>query len=232
VSRLAKKRNAWAAIFVVITALTATACMEHSRCDDQLVKRVPSPDKSLQLAIYNRSCSRDTGRYTYATILKTSSSFWFKDDLLCYVATLHGYHPMEAAWKDSKHVQIRSTAPLRETEVSSKEETCGEIRIDYDLKIQPSLPQEAPNPRVLGLIRKTLEQSDRCLREKSGEAVRNSLHAMLEVGRDREVLEMLCHNLKLDSCEISRETYNDLKEAGLAMGIDAKYWEDLESQVR
>ena len=55
---------------LLVLALLMTSCdpMQHTKCDDALVKQVASPDRTLEIEIYNRSCAGGAGLSTYAVV--------------------------------------------------------------------------------------------------------------------------------------------------------------------
>ena len=122
--------------------------MEHAHCDDALVKRIPSPDGRLSIAIYNRSCSAGTGLYTYAAVEETRSALlWSRPNVVCYLVTLGGgYHQLDAVWKDAHHIEVSSPEELEnEYAIVSREETCENISIGYQLKVKSSQTLVDPN---------------------------------------------------------------------------------------
>ena len=149
-------------LLLVCLALIAGSCrdpMGHAHCDDTLVKRVPSPDGKLVIAIYNRSCSGGTGLYTYAEVEDPSVWFsWPNHPEVCFLVTLAGgYHQLDAVWKDGRHIEVSSTDELeKDYNISSQHDTCNEMAVAYHFKFKPPPIQQtspafiSPNGRGLG----------------------------------------------------------------------------------
>lgn len=218
-------------LFLPAAVSYGTACMEHVRCDDTLISRAASPDGTLVAAVFHRSCSGGTGLYTYARVEKPQRFFRAGGEEVCHVVTISGHHAMEAVWKDSRRLAISSPDPLGQYGISSQHESCDDIQISYDLKVEPPPPQAAPDAKVVDSIRKALTRSDECIREQSGAGVADSLYRMLDNDMHRMALELLLTNLIRDRCPVTRETYDLLREAGTAMNVGGNYWGELEPLV-
>ncbi len=124
---------------LLVLALLMASCdpMVHTRCDDTLVKRAPSPDGTLEVLIYNRSCAGGTGLSTYATVHDPKAPWsWPRRTDVCILATLPlGYHSMEAVWRDSTHLEISSPDELI-ADPPTLSETCDAVAVSYKLKIR------------------------------------------------------------------------------------------------
>lgn len=115
--------------------------MEHAHCDDTLVKRVKSPDGTLVVAIYDRSCSRGASFFTYAEVERPA--IWGRGETVCYVITFLKSHKIDAQWKDNKHLAITSSEEIWEDELeprSSINGLCTEPEITYDLQLKRRTP--------------------------------------------------------------------------------------------
>jgi hypothetical protein len=224
-------------IFFIFLALVV-GCrdpMEHAHCDDTVVKRVLSPDHKLVIVIYNRSCSRGSGLYTYAEVEDPSVWFsWPGHPKVCFLVTLAGgYHQLDAVWKDGKHIDISSTDGLIEGySISSQYDTCNDIAVTYNFKFKPPPVQEAPDKETVAAIREAINRSEDCVDEKFGAGHSNYLRSLVDDKQHRQALELLCTNLEVDKCPVSRETYALLEQAGTKMGIARSYLENLKPLVQ
>src|SRR2546427_1643136 len=209
--------------------------MEHAHCDDTVVKRVLSPDSKLVIVIYNRSCSGGTGLYTYAEVEDPSVWFsWPRHPEVCFLVTLAGgYHQMDAAWKDDKQIDISSADELdKDFAISSQHDTCNDIAVTYNFKFKPPPIQEAPDPETVAAIREAIKRSVDCIDEKLGAGHSDHLRLLVDDKQHRYALELLCTNLDIARCPISKETYALLEVAGTKMGIGSNYLENLKPLVR
>jgi hypothetical protein len=124
---------------LLVLALLMASCdpMQHTKCDDALVKQVASPDRTLEIQIYNRSCAAGTGLSTYAVVHDPKALWsWPRRKDVCILAVLSsGYHPMEAVWRDSTHIEISSPDELTEG-TRTLNETCGAIAVSYNVKLR------------------------------------------------------------------------------------------------
>ena len=227
-------------LFLVTLGLLLSSCqdpMEHAHCDDTELKRVPSPDGKLVIVIYNRSCSAGTGLYTYAEVQDRAVwTIWpqVRRSEVCFLATLAGgYHQPDARWLDNKHIEVSSTDELEDgSDISSQHDTCNDIAVAYKFKIKPPPKQEATDEQTVVAIREAIKQSESCVREKFGSEHPDYLRSLVDDKQHREALELLCTNLEVGNCPISKETYALLEQAGTKMGIPDSYLEDLKPLVR
>lgn len=81
--------------------------MEHSRCDDTVVGRRPSPDGAHSVTLYHRSCSSGT-TFTYAKLEDSSKFPWLWSGDYENIISLIGTYPIEAEWQDNTHLQVTS----------------------------------------------------------------------------------------------------------------------------
>lgn len=95
---------------LLILVASMTACggfMEHSRCDDTVVGRRPSPDGAHSVTLYHRSCSSGT-TFTYAKLEDSSKFPWLWSGDYENIISLIGTYPIEAEWQDNTHLQVTS----------------------------------------------------------------------------------------------------------------------------
>ncbi len=211
--------------------------MEHARCDDTELKRVPSPDGKLVIVIYNRSCSAGSGLYTYAEVEEpTNRIIWppGRHPEVCFLVTLAGgYHQLDARWIDSKQIVVSSTDDLNANgSVSSQHDTCNDMAVKYDFHFKPPPLQQAPDQQTVDAIRTAINQSAGCIREKIDSEHVDHLLSLVDDKQHRQALELLFTNLWIAKCPISRETYALLEQAATKMSIDARDLELVKPLVR
>ena len=229
-----------AALLITLILLMAGSCrdpMEHAHCDDTLLKRVPSPNGKLVIAIYNRSCSGGTGLYTYAEV--EDPSVWTiwpqgRHSEVCFLVTLAGgYHQLDARWVDDKHIEVSSTDELdQDYSISSQHDTCNEMAVAYNFKFKPPPIQEAPDKESVAAIREAIDQTEGCINEKFAPDHADYLRSLLDDQQHRQALELLCTNLEVGKCPISKETYVLLERAATTMAISKSYLENLKPLVQ
>ncbi len=228
-------------LFLVCLVLIGGSCrdpMEHAHCDDTLLKRVPSPNGKLVIVIYNRSCSGGTGLYTYAEV--EDPAVWTiwprgRHSEVCFLVTLaSGYHHLDARWVDDKHIEVSSTDELEEKDysISSQHDTCNEMAVAYNFKFKPPQIQEAPDQPTVAAIRAAIKQSESCIDEKFGSSHADYLRSLVDDKQHREALELLCTNLDVGKCPISKETYALLERSATRMAISKSYLENLKPLVQ
>ena len=209
--------------------------MEHAHCDDTLLKRVPSPDGKLVIVIYNRSCSGNPSS-TYAEV--EDPAVWTiwpqgRHSEVCFLVTLAGgYHPLDARWVDDKHIEVSSTDEFDKDYISSQDDTCKEMAVAYNFKFKPPPIQEAPDKETVAAIREAIKQTQSCIDEKFGSDHADYLRSLVDDKQHRQALELLCTNLEVEKCPISKETYALLERAATRMAISKSYLENLKPQVQ
>lgn len=227
-------------LFFVGLALMAGSCrdpMEHAHCDDTVIKRVPSPDGKLVIVIYNRSCSGGTGLYTYAEV--EDPAVWTiwpqgRHSEVCFLVTLAGgYHQLDARWLDDKHIEVSSTDALdTDYSTSSQHDTCNDMAVKYNFHFKPPPTQEAPDKETVAAIREAIKQSESCIDEKFGSGHADYLRSLVDDKQHRQALELLCTNLEVEKCPISKEAYALLERAATRMAISKSYLENLKPLVQ
>ena len=227
-------------LLLVSLALLAGSCrdpMEHAHCDDKELKRVPSPDGKLVIVIYDRSCSGGSGLYTYAEVQDSARwDIWpqFRHSEVCFLVTLAGgYHQLDARWLDSKHIEVSSTDWLeRDYSISSQHDTCNEMAVTYNFRFKLPPIQEAPDKQTVEAISEAINQTEACINNKFAPAHADYLRSLVNDKQHREALELLCTNLDVGECPISKETYVLLEQAATKMDIPNTYLENLKPLVR
>lgn len=227
-------------LLLVCLALLLGSCrdpMEHAHCDDTELKRVPSPDGKLVIVIYNRSCSAGTGLYTYAEV--EDPAIWTiwprqRHSEVCFLVTLAGgYHQLDARWLDGKNIEVSSTDELdSDYSISSQHDTCAGLAVKYNFRFKPPPTQEAPDEQTVAAIREAINQSEGCIQEKMAPGHADYIRGLVDDGQHRQALELLCGNLWIEKCPISKETYALFEQAATKMAIDPSCLENLKPLVR
>lgn len=226
-------------LLICLALIVGSGCdpMEHAHCDDTLLKKVPSPDGKLVIAIYNRSCSGGTGLYTYAEVEDPSVWFsWPRHAEVCFLVTLAGgYHQMDAVWKDNKHIEVSSADELdqeRGYNISSQHEMCNDIAVTYNFKVKPLPPEQAPDAQTAAIISEILKQTEGCITAEFGSEHAEYLRSEFEAGRQRHALGLLCTNLWVEKCPVSKGTYALFETAAPKMSIEESCLKNLKPLVQ
>jgi hypothetical protein len=226
-------------VFLVCLALMAGSCrdpMEHAHCDDTVVKRILSPDRKLVIVIYNRTCNRGVTFFSYADVEDATVWFsWPRHPVVCFlVSHANSPHQLDAVWRDGNHIDVSSPDELDKYDVDLPEHTCKDIDIEvvYNFKFKPPPVQEAPDKETVAAIREAIIRSEDCIDEKFGAGHSKYLRSLLDDEQHRQALELLCTNLEVGKCPVSRATYALLTQAGTKMGIAGSYLDNLKPLVR
>ncbi|HEV2835804.1 MAG TPA: WG repeat-containing protein [Pyrinomonadaceae bacterium] len=198
-------------------------------CHDTFIKRVESPDGTVAVYLYHRDCT--SANYTYAE-LRTRSELNLSDGAeVCQLVTLRGRVKMEAVWKDPKHILISSPDLLSwDLGVSSKQDSCNDIKISFDLNIEKAPPSKSSDPGVEAAIRKAIELSTPCFAQRDPHNIR-MFYCHLDWGEHDSAVSLVLMHLYDHKCPVSRQVYSLLKMAGTALQVDKEEWEIVRPQV-
>ena len=211
--------------------------MEHAHCDDTVVKRILSPDRKLVIVIYNRTCNRGVTFFSYADVEDATVWFsWPRHPVVCFlVGHADSPHQLDAVWRDGNHIDVSSPDELDKYDVDLPEHTCKDIDIEvvYNFKFKPPPPvPDTLDSGTVAAIREAIIRSEDCIDEKFGAGHSKYLRSLLDDEQYRHALELLCTNLEVGKCPISRGTYDLLTRAGTKMGIAGSYLKNLKPLVR
>src|SRR5260370_24918760 len=98
--------------------------------------------------------------------------------------------------------------------------------------LKPPPTEEAPDKETVAAIREAIKQSESCIDEKYGSGHADYLRSLVDDKQHRQSLELLCTNLDVEKCPISKETYALLEQAATRMAISRSYLENLKSLVQ
>jgi hypothetical protein len=220
-------------ILILCLALMAGVAYSPARtkyadCTDQLLQRAESPDGAFTAFLYHRQC--DTGiRFTYVKVRKRPVPPALVGAEACQnPMTLTAHYSAEIVWKANRHLEISSPDLVDEENINSTEESCDELKISYEMRIKPRPSEESSDPRVIGMIRQAILMSEPCFND---DQMMDFFYRRFESGRHKSALDVLCNNLRLAECPLTREHYELLKEAGTAMEMESSTWEVLLPQV-
>ena len=193
-------------------------------CSDTFIRRVESPDGTLAVFLYHRDCR--SANYTYAELNRLPEGVE-----VCQLVTLRGRVKIEAVWKSPQHIHISSPDLLAwDLGVSSKQDSCDDIKISFDLNIEKAPPEESADPRVEAAIRKAIELSTRCFAQRDPYNIR-MFYGDLDGGEHRTAVSLVLMHLYDHKCPVSREAYALLKMAATALEVDREEWEKVRPQV-
>ena len=213
--------------FILCLALSADSPRKSDAarpdCRDTFIRRVESPDGTLAVYLYHRDCT--SAIYTYAELRTQPTSTLPEGDEVCQLVTLRGRLKIEAVWKDPKHILISSPDRLSwDLGVSSKQDSCNDIKVSFDLNIEEPPPEKSSDPRVEAAIRKALELSTPCFAQREPHNIR-MFYCHLDWGEHATAVSLILMHLYDNRCPVSREVYSLLKMAGTALRVDKEEWE-------
>lgn len=213
--------------FILCMALSADSSRSSDAarqdCRNTLIRRVKSPDGTLVVYLYHRDCTSVV--YTSAELRTQPTSTLPEGDEVCQLVTLRGRLQIEAVWKDPKHIFISSPDKLSwDFGVSSKQDSCNDIKVSFDLNIEEAPPEKSSDPRVEAAIRKALELSTPCFAQRDPHNIQ-MFHSDLDNGEHATAVSLILIHLYDNSCPVSREVYSLLKMAGTALKMDKEEWE-------
>lgn len=211
--------------------LFTEASAAHPQCRDTFIKRVASPDGKLAVYLYYRDCT--SANYTWAQVRTQPTATFADGDEVCHLVTLRGrLKTIEAVWKDDKHIHISSPDRLAwDLGISSQHESCNDIKVSYDLNVEPAPPEVSDDPRVEAAIRKAIELSGPCLTEREGPGSLDLYYCRLDGCEHSSAVSLLLMHLYDSRCPVSKEAYALLKFAGRALEVEREELEQVRPQV-
>lgn len=105
-------------------------------CNNEILAKIPSPDKKYNLYIFQRDCGATTGFSTQASILPVSESLPNKKGNIFIADTNHGEAPsgkgggpeLKADWQQSGFLSLKYH---KKTRVFESEASYDEVKITY-----------------------------------------------------------------------------------------------------
>ena len=203
-------------------------------CKNNLLKRLPSPDGTLVLSIYDRQCR--SADITMASIEKPPGFLGSRGEVVCYVMSWGGKHPVEAEWKDGNNISIGTPDRLERIDFSDPKESCNGIKISYHVQFRNE-EQSTEDPEVIAKLRKALSDVAQCINKfyqaaYAGNDPAGEVSKLIDKGEHRSALENLLGYTQDASCPISPETYQSLKELSETFDLKPGYLERVKPLVK
>ena len=220
---------------VVAWMLPTLGCAHMSDpCRNKLLKRLPSPDGTLVLSIYDRQCPSTV--ITMATLEKPPGFLEKSGEVICYVMQWSGAHPVEAAWNDAKNISISTTDRLEKFDFYEKKETCNGIKINYEVQFRNET-QTTDDPAVIAKIRKALADIEPCITKYYQAAYAKNdpageVRKMIDREEHRSAVENILGYAYSASCPITPETYQTFKELSETFDLKPGYLERVKPLVK
>jgi len=211
--------------------LLSSCGMDHANCDDTEIGRVALPDGSLEIVSFHRTCSRDTSRMTYAKVEKRSSRRWASPDEFCYLMTWNNYHSVKAVWLDERNIRISTPDLLGENDFNTRNDTCQNIKVAYDVRLEQPPPASSDDPQVGRDIEKILATTEQCMRKWSSEHVDQMVYGNLRNGDQRAALSFIFSYVWNGHCPLGRDTFELMKRTAVSLRLEPNNWQLIENQV-
>jgi len=210
-------RHTFNLILVIGILMIASLGCAHmgDPCDNDLVKRVPSPDGSHVVSIYNRQCS--SALFTSVALEKPPGFLGRRGEVVCYLVEWGGKHPTEVEWTDSQNIFISTPDELTDLELNyPSKDFCSNIRIRYSIpgypRPEPPLPK---NESVPDRIRFVLSELRPCLDKFPGsmdpsKSIVHDIEKTLETGPESLAVDLIIRFSDYGKCEMTDETFEHL----------------------
>jgi hypothetical protein len=103
--------------------------MTHSRCEDEIVSKLKSPDGRYMAILYHRKCARSPNQFTGVTVEEVGmfASLFEKQPML----SLDGIHEISGTWISPTHLEVTSPAFSDPKTVLNQETTWKTMTISY-----------------------------------------------------------------------------------------------------
>jgi hypothetical protein len=222
--------------FIFPTIVTAMAILSSGcahmmdPCSDKLLKRIPSPDGTWVLSLYHRECPSLV--LTDADIEKPPGFLQRRGEVICYVMSWNGRHPVEAEWKDAHNIFISTSDRLEKFDFHDPKETCVGIKISYGVQFRNE-QQTTDSPEVIGKIKKVLSDLGPCITHyySSNDPV-GYIDRAINNGEHRSAVELILDYAYSASCPIAPETYATLKELSETFDLKPGHLKRVEPLVK
>ena|SRR5215475_2438311 len=215
-------------IFLLVALLLRNSCGHLADpCDDKLLQRLPSPDGKLVLSTYHRECSH--------TVLTTAAveqppGFWgTSGEVVCYVMSWSGRHPVDAVWKTGDSIFISTTDRLERFDFGDSKKSCAGIKFDYSVEFRNE-QQQTNDPEVISKMRRVLSEVGACIDRyyKAGYPTNDpvgEVNKLIERGEHRSAAELLFGYTADAKCPLSPATYNLFRELSQTFDLKPGYLE-------
>jgi len=214
-------------ILVVAIALCYGCAHIFDPCGNKLLKRLPSPDGKLVLSTYHRECP--------STILTTAAveqppGFWgSRGEVVCYLMSWSGRHPIDAAWTTDDSILISTTDRLERFDFGDSKKSCAGIKVDYRVEFRNE-QQQTNDPEVISKMRRVLSEVGACIDRyyKAGYPTNDpvgEVNKLIERGEHRSAAELLFGYTADAKCPLSPATYNLFRELSQTFDLKPGYLE-------
>ena len=203
-------------------------------CVNKLLSQTPSPDGKLILATYHRECRWAV--LTVANLEKPRTPSGSRGEVVCYLTSWGGRHPIEAVWKNRNRITISTTDRLERLEFQESKESCGNIKISYSVQFRNER-QDTSDPTIISKIRSVLAETEPCITSyyKSAYSANDPVkyvNGLIDKGEHRSAVELILGYTYSASCSISSATYDSLKELSDSFDLKPDYLESVVPLVR
>ncbi len=203
-------------------------------CKNKLLKRIPSPDGTQVLSIYDRQCPQTV--ITMVTLERPPAFLEKSGENLCYVTQWSGSHPVAATWKDANKILISTTDRLQKSDFYESKETCNGIKIEYTIQFRNET-QKTDDPEVIAKIRKALADIEPCITKYYQAAYAKNdpageVRKMIDSEQHRSAVENIMGYAYSASCPITPETYQTFKELSETFDLKPGYLERVAPLVK
>ncbi|HKP37441.1 MAG TPA: hypothetical protein VJT71_11340 [Pyrinomonadaceae bacterium] len=198
------------------------------------MQRIPSPDGALVLSIYDRQCPHNV--LTTASIEQPARFLEKSGEVVCYLMSWTGKHPIEAEWKNRQNISISTTDRLERIDYAYPNESCNGIKISYHVQFRNET-QTTDDPEVVAKIRKVLAEIEPCIspyyeQANSKNDPAREVKKWIDRGQHRSAVELIMGYAYSASCPISPATYQTLKELSETFDLKPGYLERVEPLVK
>jgi len=203
-------------------------------CSNKILTQTPSPDGKLILVTYHRECRWTV--LTGADIEKAGKRGGASGEVVCYVASWGGRHPIEALWKNRNRITISTTDRLEQLDFHESKESCGSIKISYDVQFRNER-QDTSDPAVISKIRRVLAETEPCITKYYQAAYATNdpakyVSGLIDKGEHRSAVELILGYTYSASCPISPATFDSFKELSDSFDLKPDYLESVVPLVR
>ena len=203
-------------------------------CSNRLMQRIPSPDGALVLSIYDRQCPHNV--LTAASIEQPARFPEENGEVVCYLISWTGKHPIEAEWKDGQNISISTKDRLERIDFAYPKESCKGIKISYHVQFRNE-QQTSDSPEVVAKIRKVLAEIEPCITPYYKQAYSTNdpvgeVNKWIDRGQHRSAVEYVMGYAYSASCPISQATYQTMKELSDTFDLKPGYLERVEPLVK
>jgi len=229
-------KSKWLLLTIAAALALVTPGCAHMMdpCSNKLLKRIPSPNGSLVLSLYDRQCPSTV--LTTAAIEKPAGFLQRNGEVVCYVMSWSGRHPVTAEWKDGNNISIGTTDRLERFDFYGSKESCNGIKISYSVQFRNE-QQTTDDPEVVAKIRRALADIGPCITAyyQAGYPTNDPVgyvNKLIDNGEHRSAVENMLGYASDAKCPISADTYESFKELSDTFDLKPGYLERIAPLVK